>query len=250
MTKWIFWAVGLTVAVTALATPSIATAQDYVLRPLLPTDKVIVMLHGSGGNAKDLVETPSSDTWLRHGFAVAGSDAGGGQTWGNPESVADNVRMIDRLGYERVFLFGSSMGGLDTMRLIGLVHPEAVAAISPVCDITHLIPTMSPAVEEAWGESRPSYLSPVVPRPEPGLPVDIWASPEDTWVPKRWNADVCARELRHRGADVREVSIHGEHWDPKMSGTAVFDFFMDISSRRPEANPPDTRASTSGEARP
>jgi pimeloyl-ACP methyl ester carboxylesterase len=207
-----------------------AQAKDVVFRPPVSTDRVIVFIHGSGGHASDLTKK-SIEGLLEYGFAVAASDADGPQNWGNPASVADYEHLIHRLGYKRIYLAGGSMGGLDAMQLLGRVHPEAVALTSPVCDLSRLGVISPVAIEQAWGKSRPAYLSPVVPHPEKGLPVDIWASPEDTWVPKRWNANVCARELRHRGAIVHEFSVTGDHPEAAPGPNEILDFFESARPR-------------------
>jgi pimeloyl-ACP methyl ester carboxylesterase len=224
----------LFVLLLVLALTASAEAKDLVLRPpLLTTDRVVIFIHGAGGHAHDIEEgklAAVTEILLQRGFAIAASEAHGPQTWGNPASVADYQHLIDKLGYERVFLLGGSMGGLATMRLIGSVHPEAVAAISPVCNIRAVSDLLQPVISLAWGDSRPAYLSPVVPDPYPGLRVMIWASPEDTWVPAAENAEVCARELRHRGAHVRRVVTEGDHSDPNaVRPRSIADFFSSHS---------------------
>lgn len=220
-------------AVLSLSAAGAARAEDVVLRPPLPTNRLVVIIHGSGGRAKSILdqsEFPEVPIYLKRGFAVAASDADGLQNWGNPASVADIEHLIDRLGYERVFIESGSMGGLDTMQLLGRVNPVAVALVSPVCDISHLGPPVIPALEIGWGASRPSYLAPVVPEPAKGLPVKILASTEDTWVPKIYNADVCARELRRRGAIVHEHTIKGEHYSTHVHADVFPDFFSAVAA--------------------
>lgn len=220
------------VLVLGLAFPAQASAHDLVLRPQGPTNRLVVYLHGAGGFARDIKE-PLFAPLLEHGFAVASSEAHGRRTWGDPQSVADYEHLIDRLPYTRIYLVGGSMGGLATMQLIGRVHPEAVAIFSPVCNVDSLGNVLlQQDVRLKWGETPPTYLTPVVPHPEAGLPVLISASPEDTWVPKKTNANVCARELRRRGAHVREVRKEGDHGDPAniFTPSELLDFFR---SRRP-----------------
>ncbi len=215
-----------------------AVAKTVVLRPSVPTNRLVVFFHGSGGYASNIIEHPAlipiTNIFLRRGFAVAASDAHGPQTWGSPESVVDYVHLIHRLGYPRVFLFGGSMGGLATMQVIGRVHPEAVALEAPVCNLRG-VPLLEAAVSMRWGQRRPAYLSPVGARPYPGLPVKIWASPEDTWVPKDRNADFCARELRRGGARVTEVATAGEHTNTHAVAPAgVPNFFSAVSRLGPK----------------
>lgn len=225
------------VAVVSLFSVGQASARDVVLLPGAPTNRVVVFFHGSGGEAENIVNTgvsKESTIFLQRGFAVAASDAAGQQNWGNPASVAANVRLVRKLrqwGFERFFLYGGSMGGLDTMQMIGRVHPEAVALVAPVCNLRG-VPLIQAGVEAAWGDARPDYLSPVSANPDPGLPVRIWASPEDTWVPKDRNADLCARELRRGGAAVQMKLTTGEHTNTHaLEVNSVPNFFSAVARR-------------------
>lgn len=205
------------VVVCSLFTVSQASAKDVVLLPGAPTNRVVVYFHGSGGQAEEIVGSKTTDIYLKRGFAVAASDADGQQNWGNPASVAANVRLVRQLrkiGLTRMFLMGGSMGGLDAMQMIGRTHPEAVALVAPVCNLKG-VPLIQAAVESEWGKRRPDYLSPVTADPWVGMPVQIWASPEDTWVPKKLNADLCARELRRGGAKVTVKLGRGDHDSPE-----------------------------------
>lgn len=205
----------LAILSTGLLT-SEASAKDVLLLPSHSTNRVVLYFHGSGGQAEEIVGSKTTGIYLKRGFAVAASDAGGQQNWGSPESVTANVRLVRRLraiGLTRIFFAGGSMGGLATMQMIGRAHPEAVALVAPVCNLRGL-PILEDAVSYQWGDRRPKYLSPVSADPAPGLPVRIWASPEDTWVPKKLNADLCARELRRGGAKVTFKIGKGDHDDP------------------------------------
>lgn len=205
------------VVLTAGFTASQASARDVVLLPDTPTNRVVLYFHGSGGQAEEIVGSKTTGIYLKRGFAVAASDAGGQQNWGSPESVAANVRLVHRLraiGLTRIFFAGGSMGGLATMQMISRAHPEAVALVAPVCNLRGL-PILEGAVAYQWGDRRPKYLSPVSADPDPGLQVRIWASPEDTWVPKKLNADLCARELRRGGAKVTFRIGRGDHDTPE-----------------------------------
>jgi pimeloyl-ACP methyl ester carboxylesterase len=226
------WALALAFLVCALY-PAGAQAKEVLLRPEGSTDRVVIYVHGSGGSASDISPVAQS-AFLENGFAVAATDADGRQNWGNPASVADYEHLISRLrkrGYTRVFLWAGSMGGLDAMQLLATVEPEALELNSPVCDISHLAPTLTPAIEEGWGEERPEYLEPVIPSPAYRLPVRIWASPEDTWVPKQWNANVCARELRRHGANVFESPTEGNHPEAAPKGGGMLYFFQQVAAR-------------------
>lgn len=227
----------IAVAFSSAFTVSRARAENVVLRPERPTNRVVIWFHGSGGYAKHMLRSDRPevvDVFLKRGFAVAASDAYGPANWGSPQSVQANLNMIRglrRAGYDRLFLFGGSMGGLDAMQVIGHVRPEAVALVSPVCNLRGL-PLMEAGVEQQWGDRRPEYLSPVSADPERGLPVRVYSSPEDTWVPKSRNADFCARELRRGGARVTIQVGRGEHTNAEMfSDEAVPDFFSAVARR-------------------
>ena len=192
------------VAGVSLFSVSQASARDVVLLPSAPTNRVVVFFHGSGGRADNIV---------------------------NNGGVSNESTIFLHRGFERFFIYGGSMGGLDAMQMIGRIHPEAAALVSPVCNIKG-VPLIQAGVETAWGDARPDYLSPVSANPEPGLPVKIWASPEDTWVPKDLNADLCARELRRRGASVRMKPTTGEHTNAHMlRDNSVPNFFSAVSAR-------------------
>ena len=119
--------------------------------------------------------------------------------------------MIEELDFPRVYLWGGSMGGLDAVKLIERIHPRAVAMFSPVCDPQFLGgPVVKKWARLKWPNGPPRGP---LPHDAEGLPVVIWASPEDTWVPKVHNADVCASRLRAAGADVTEVTTKGQHGD-------------------------------------
>ena len=205
-----------------------------MLLPSAPTNRVVIFFHGSGGRADNIVDSLTTTIYLKRGFAVAASDAAGQQNWGNPASVAANVRLarkLRKLGLTRMFLMGGSMGGLAAMQTIGRVHPEAVALVAPVCNLKG-VPLIQQGVESQWGKRRPDYLSPVSANPDPGLPAKIWASPEDTWVPKDLNCDLCARELRRGGANVSMEPATGEHTNPNMvPELAVPNFFSAVARR-------------------
>ena len=209
------------------AIPPVAQASDFyatvggqrslVITPARPTDRLALYVHSAGGSADAITEWPVdrlTETLLRSGFAVAASDAHGPTNWGNPASVADYVHLVHRLPYERIYVIAQSMGGLDAVQLIDRIHPEAWAALFPVCNVDSLGPEFSEEIAAAWNGWPPPSLSPVKAEDVDGLRVLIWASPEDQLVPKAQNADVCARWMRHRGARVRVVATEGEHADP------------------------------------
>lgn len=216
-----------------------AQAETVVFAPTTPTDKLVLYIHGSGGTARSMTtEGPRmevTESLLAAGFAVAGADAGG-NNWGSAQSVDEYEALIHSLPYTRIYLWAESMGGLDAMQLIGRLHPEAMVAQYPVCNARAIIPWIETYAEEVWDGQPPSYLSPVRPSDAEGLPVTIWSSPEDTAVPKRYNANVCAKELREDGASVEEVTTEGPHGDPSNFRPHMLTSFLRRQGPRPKAS--------------
>jgi hypothetical protein len=219
---------GATGAASAAAPPA-AVPSGYssvngtpvlVLRPDRPTDRLVLYLHGSGEQASTLEEKqlkPLVDAFLAKGFAVAASNGGDEYNWGSPASVQDSVRLVQGLGYKHVYILAQSMGGVGGVELIDRLHPVAWAGIFPVCDARSIwrLGEEAPEIEAVWGPGPPpKKISPVRAKDVGGLPVMMFASPEDTDVPKSENADRCAAWMRKGGARVTMVETSGEHGDP------------------------------------
>jgi hypothetical protein len=204
--------------------------------------RLVLYVHGASGSAEAIDEAPVealTEALLTDGFAVAADDAGGPQTWGDPESVADYVRLVDRLRFKEVVVIAQSMGGLAGVRLIDKLHPSAWVGIYPVCNaaVAYENPELTPFVEEAWHGPPPKYLSPVRARGVRGLPVLIWASPQDTVVPFKENAKVCAEEMRRGGASVRLIRTTGDHGDPSNFRPRELVGFLDAVTARRSSGP-------------
>ncbi len=196
--------------------------RDQVIRPSVPNGDLVLYVHGAGGSAASLEEAPQATKILQPllaaGFTVASSDADGPQTWGNPASVAAYVALAHHLRHARIGIVAQSMGGLDGVQLIDLLHPFAWAGIYPVDNLASIGPSISPLYwqifETAWEGQPPKSVSPAKAEDVTDLPVLLWASPEDTIVPKVENADVMAHWMRRGGAHVTEVTTEGDHGDP------------------------------------
>jgi pimeloyl-ACP methyl ester carboxylesterase len=204
--------------------------------------RLVLYVHGASGSAEAIDEAPVealTEALLADGFAVAGDDAGGPQTWGDPESVAAYVRLADRLRFKQVVVLAQSMGGLAGVRLIDKLRPSAWVGIYPVCDAraAYENPELTPFVEEAWHGPPPAYLSPVRARHVRGLPVVIWASPQDTVVPFDENARVCAEEMRRGGASVRLIRTRGDHGDRSNFRPRELVGFLDAVTARRSSGP-------------
>lgn len=204
-----------------------------VLTPPEPTRKLVLYVHGAGGTADAIREapvTPLTAALVHAGFAVAASDAHGMENWGNAASVTDYVRLAHHLGYPDLYVLAQSAGGLDAVQLIDWLHPRAWVGIYPVCNAesVYRLGKFSGNIEEGLGAGPPpARLSPARARDARGLPVLMWASPEDKMVPKRENADECARWMRKEGAHVRVIATRGEHGDPSnFHPRRLSDFFQ------------------------
>lgn len=199
---------------------SVGGTPVLVLRPAKPTNRLVLYVHGSGSQADVLEEEqvkPLVDAFLAKGFAVAASNGSGEYNWGSPASVRDSVSLARALGYKHVYVLAQSMGGIGGVELIDRLHPVAWAGIFPVCDARSIwrLGEEAPEIEAVWGSGPPpKRISPVRARDVKGLPVLMFASPEDTNVPKSENTDRCAAWMRKGGAQVTVVETTGEHGDP------------------------------------
>jgi hypothetical protein len=188
------------------------------LRPHRPTNRLVIYVHGAGGTAEtitaDAAHLSLTNALLGHGFAVAASDAHGMQNWGDPASVIDYVHLAHRLPSTRIYILAESMGALDGVQLIDRLHPKAWGGIYPVCNVASLkSEVLINQIYETWDGPAPARLSPVTASNVEGLPVLMWASPGDHFVPKAQNADTCARRMKKGGANVDEISTTGDHGD-------------------------------------
>lgn len=201
----------LLAAILGLASP--ARAEDVIYPPTGPSNgSLVVSIHGAGGDAHLLDGDPKRlvSTLTDAGFTVASSDGGGKFTWGGEVATDAYLHLIRSTPHRHLFFMGGSMGALTMIKLIPLVHPEAMVMTYPLCEPRALGEPVRRMAKEHWPNGRPKG-----PRADvAGLPVLIFASPEDTWVPKVHNADNCARWMRRGGARVREISTTGEHGDP------------------------------------
>lgn len=172
------------------------------------------------------------------GFTFVTCDCGGKETWGAAVATRDYSRVIASLPHKSVLLLAASMGGLTAVHPIPLVHPAAVALLYPVCEPRYFgEPVMGLATLHWHGAIPPGPRVPVM-----GLRVLLFASPEDTIVPKVHNANVCAAWMRRGGADVTEVPATGQHADPSNLRpdwlADVFSRNLDDSWSRPHGRSP------------
>ena len=205
----------------------IAGQRAVLLEPEQPNGRLVVYLHGASGGADDVLaqgDRARGDLaagLAAAGYAVAASDAHGA-AWGNPASVADYQALTAearrRSGATSVYLLAESMGGLAAVQLTApgaLDGLRALAGIYPVCDLSSVRAGFAASVDAAYGgdaDAAVAALSPV--RPDPSVPLQIWASADDTVVPAAQNAEVCVAEALAAGGSARLVRTVGDHGDP------------------------------------
>ena len=216
-------ALALAVPAGAAATPGkvkhmrIAGQRAVVLRPPEPNGRLVLYVHGVTERADDILEdglkAPLIDALLDRGDTIASSDAHG-DNWGNRASVADYRRLAKRVRHRELAILAQSAGGLGAVQLLRWLDPATLTLIYPVCNLRS-IRRLGRFTAQIDASGAPvSDLSPVRPPAVGGLPVTITASPADTIVPKRSNADVCARLFRRHGAHVTRIRTHGDHGHP------------------------------------
>ena len=196
-----------------------------LLRADHPSARVVIWLHGAYQTASSLLRTPVSApavaALLRHGYAVASSDAGG-NSWGDAAGLQDELALAAALrarGLTSIYVIAESMGGLDGLRLLDYLRPRAWVGIYPACNLGSLMsdPTLAPSITAAWGPQLAAGIaaeSPVHPTHVRGLSMTFLASASDTVVPAGANAYPCATDLSSAGAHVTIVYTHGQHGDP------------------------------------
>jgi pimeloyl-ACP methyl ester carboxylesterase len=203
--------------------------------------RLVVYLHGAGGNEESILGLQPQallvDGLVDEGYTVVASDAHG-DAWGNAESVAAHAAAAEeaaaRTGTTSVFLVAESMGGLAGAQLATgpeLQGVEALVGIYPVCDVSSVYPRFADAVDAAFGDDVDAALDRLSPVDLGGtVPLMVWASPQDTVVPKTANADVCVQQARQAGADALLVESVGEHGDPSHFDLRTVLSFFDSSA--------------------
>jgi pimeloyl-ACP methyl ester carboxylesterase len=206
---------------------TVGDQQAVVRSPAHPNGRLVLFLHGASGSAEDVLRIGDGlradlvAGLVAAGYVVAAGDAHGA-AWGNAASVADYEALVSearrRTGATSVYLLAESMGGLAAAQLTtpGRVDGlRAYAGIYPVCDLSSVRGIFAASIDAAHGadsDAAVAALSPV--RPDPAVPLMIWASAADTVVPREQNADVCVAEVHAGGGQAVLNSTVGEHGDP------------------------------------
>lgn len=203
------------------AAATVTTGDEVIATPKHPNGGLVVYAHGSGQTAESIRDRDHAHLMadlLNAGYVVASSDAAG-NAWGNPASVQDYVDLVTEVRNTRkiggVFVIGESMGGLPSLQLLDRISGvQAWVGIFPVTD-----------ARTVDGAEATAAVAPVAVR-NTGVPLLMFASPDDTRVPKAQNADVFAATMRAKGATVSVVSTRGNHGDPSNFDSArIVEFF-------------------------
>jgi pimeloyl-ACP methyl ester carboxylesterase len=204
-----------------------------VLLPHANRGRLVLYLHGSGGNEHSLLLLKKrervANALLADGYVVAAALAGG-NAWGNATTVQDYrafaATLMRRYHLTRIYLMAESMGGLAGMQLGDrLPAAKALIGIYPVCDLRTMVRhrTFTAAIAAAWAGRSPTAVEPVSPA---RLPMIIWASADDTVVPRATNGASCVARARASGTPATLVPTVGEHGDPSnFRPEAVTTFF-------------------------
>jgi len=180
---------------------------------LRPGATLVLFCHGSGQPIAALDEPPLRalrDAWMAEGYVVAASEAGG-KAWGNDASLAAYADLAhycrERYQTGRLVVAANSMGGVAGLLLI------ARGMVGEVSAFVGVQPVVRPEAI-SWPEVTAAYGGPVPPQNRPlsysySLPMRVYASYEDTLVPRATHADALAAAT---GCVV--VDATGEHGDP------------------------------------
>lgn len=220
-------------------------AHDGVLRPavlMVPSDyhgqpiPLVISPHGRGVDEREN-ELLWGDLPGEGGFAVI-NPAGEGRvlhwfSWGDPGEIADLARMpqiVERHGIRvdrrRIYAFGGSMGGQETLLLVAR-HPHLLAgaaAFDPATDMArryrdfaslphgHQLQRLAreemggtPAqVPWAYAARSPDHFAGRIARS--GVPLQLFWSPRD---------QIIRDQLRETGALAEDIKDDGDHrlWD-------------------------------------
>lgn len=199
--------------------------EPYVVR--LPADfnpaeahPIILVFHGSGVSARDsLYKQPQSalvERLLKAGYIVAASESHT-QNWGNTASVIDNelfyTYLTNSYRISKIGGLGQSMGGLTSTIVAERqnIPLKAMVQIYPVVNIASVYhdPRFTTFINAAYSDTHwnePLRQTDTI----KNLPFLIYASPNDTWVPKALNTDPLAEKLDNDTV----VTTTGDHGDP------------------------------------
>lgn len=168
------------------------------------TARGIVVCHGRGGNAWQMVADPYTGHLARAcvaaGYAYMSIDAGGTAAWGSPSAMTAVTNAADWLianvgvRTNRVFVAGFSMGGLTalTWGRLNANRCAGIAAICPALDLTALraaSPTFASEMDAAYGSQAAALAAVPVYSPYAaaassdayaGLPTKLWYASDDT----------------------------------------------------------------------
>jgi hypothetical protein len=201
----------------------------------------LVIYHHGRGEDWDTIEAgllaPQFSCALgASGYMVASSHAHG-DNWGSEPAIADYVALYATIAARRrvrgVMFISVSMGGLTGLVTLGrglIPDVRAWAGIYPVTNLGHVYfddDRYSRQIERAYDghpapEQDPMTIDPAAFR---GVPMLIWASPEDTRVSTADNTERFLERLGHPST-ARWIVTKGEHGDPSnFDPEAMIHFF-------------------------
>lgn len=228
-------------AIDQLLTYDLDGGKVLLALPPEPRPRLVVYLHGATQGAASVVADPevagAVAAVLQAGYPVLAADAGG-NSWGNEQALDDYTAAVadaaERTGASDVVLWAESMGGLPALQLLDsaqlAVPVVAFAGVYPVCDLSSMQdnPAVGSQIPTAYGPDLDDALRRLSPAPiTRPAPMLLWASPEDTVVPKAENADVCAEKMRAAGGRADVIETRGEHGDPSNFDGARLVAFVD-----------------------
>ncbi|NWL34416.1 hypothetical protein [Paenarthrobacter nitroguajacolicus] len=198
-----------------------------------------VWFHGQGGTA----DTRMNEAWLNelrvNGWAVASADFHG-NAWGNADAVADVAALTkwaaEKVGKDATLYVAGSMGGLTSLNSMaqGGHAPKCWYGTMPVVDQLTVsnVPDADTQIQTAYGSTTVPQAS--IPAHNfntlPSAKYRVLASPEDTWVPAKQNADVLAAGLQAAGKEVTTLAVSGQHGDPShFNGSDLARFAADCA---------------------
>lgn len=230
--------------VSGVAFPFTAANGDsgYIRTPLgdnpATARPLIMLFHGSGGTAQSSMEAailqPSIEAWLAQGWRVMAMN-GGGENWGNPQSVTDNeggyTQVAGIWNTSKTLFWDGSMGSLASLNLItntaSIPNLKGIYSICPACNLANDYATFATAlINTAYGitGTPPDTYALKTAGSDPCLKTGsdfrnfryrFVASPDDTLVPQTMNTDVLMAILSGLSIEDSLLEVTGAHGSPE-----------------------------------
>lgn len=194
---------------------ALSTSEQATIRvPAKPNGRLVVILHGRGGNDSTMAtSTQYEPTWkmlIAAGYTLFMPKMGG-DTWWSPTArsyIVDGVNRLCslmKLDRNNILLWGDSMGGGTALALIGnndfgAGNVAAAYVAEPACDLANVraanagfteIDTLYPASADKAAASPINLPT----ANYAGVPILFLASTSDTVVPKAANTDAMRTKI-------------------------------------------------------